>query len=191
MRRTNNEKNKLSVRQIRNIYKQRWGIEVEFRGLKQTLDKAELRCRNEVRIRTELHWSLMAMTIAELFELKVQLGEPPAACPFEFQTPPVELSTIPQKRSLAETVRALGWSLHHLSETPLVVESLPAKLWRAKTDSYERQGSKPAADCKTKRLLHQCLICSGSQNPLSEPITLHRLSASGITQARHYAARRS
>ena len=117
---------------------------IEFRGLKQTLDKAELRCRNEVRIRTELHWSLMAMTIAELFALKVQLGEPPAACPLEFQTPTVELPTIPQKRSLAETVRALRWSLHHLSETPSVGESLPAKLWRARTDSYDRQGSKAA-----------------------------------------------
>ena len=138
------DKNKLNVTQIKNIYKQRWGIEVEFRGLKQTLDKAELRCRNEVRIRTELHWSLMAMTIAELLALKVQLGEPPAACPLESQTPPVELSTIPQKRSLAETVRALRWSLNHLPDTPLVIDSLPAKLWRARTDSYERPGSKAA-----------------------------------------------
>lgn len=97
------DNNKLNVRQLQNIYKQRWGIEVEFRGLKQTMDKAELRCRNEARIRTEVHWSLMAMTIAELFALKVQLGERPAA-----------------------------------------EESVPARLWRARTDSYERKASKAA-----------------------------------------------
>lgn len=138
------DQNKLNVKQLRNIYKQRWGIEVEFRGLKQTLDKAELRCRNEVRIRTELHWSLMAMTIAELFALKVQLGDPPAACQLELPSPTVELLSIPQKRSLAEAVRALRWSLNHLHETPSVGQSLPAKLWGARTDSYNRKGSKAA-----------------------------------------------
>ena len=35
------DKSKLSLDQIRELYKQRWGIEVEFRGLKQTLDKGK------------------------------------------------------------------------------------------------------------------------------------------------------
>lgn len=137
-------KNRLSHEQLRNIYKLRWGIEVEFRGLKQTLDKAELRCRTEVRVRTELHWSLMGMTVAELFALKVQLGEPPAACPLECASAPVDPLSIPQKRSLAETVRALRWSLSHLHEIPSPGETLPLRLWRARTDSYDRRGSKAA-----------------------------------------------
>ena len=70
----------------------RWGIEVEFRGLKQTLDRAKLRCRNGRRLLAELNWSIMAMAVAELFALKEQLssqhreikskelqGRPPAA----------------------------------------------------------------------------------------------------------------
>ena len=35
------DKSKSSLDQIRELYKQRWGIEVEFRGLKQTLDKGK------------------------------------------------------------------------------------------------------------------------------------------------------
>lgn len=61
------DKDKLSIKAIRELYKQRWGIEVEFRGLKQTLDKGELRCRTAARVKVELHWSVMAMAVAELF----------------------------------------------------------------------------------------------------------------------------
>jgi hypothetical protein len=32
----------------------RWGVEVEFRGLKQTLERARLRCRNSQRLLAEL-----------------------------------------------------------------------------------------------------------------------------------------
>ncbi len=37
---------KLTLPQIIEFYKLRWGIEAEFRGLKQTLERAYLRCRN-------------------------------------------------------------------------------------------------------------------------------------------------
>ena len=64
---------KLTKTQIVRLYSMRWGIEVEFRGLKQTLDRAKLRCRNDRRLLAELNWSLMAMAVAELFALKQQL----------------------------------------------------------------------------------------------------------------------
>ena len=38
---------KLTVAQIVSYYKMRWGIEVEFRGLKQTIDKHKLRSRTQ------------------------------------------------------------------------------------------------------------------------------------------------
>src|SRR5690606_7739608 len=63
---------KLTVKQMLRFYKMRWGVEVEFRGLKQTLDRAKLRCRNDHRLLAELNWSIMAMAIAELFALKEQ-----------------------------------------------------------------------------------------------------------------------
>ena len=53
----------------------RWGIEIEFRGLKQTLERAKLRSRNDQRLLAELDWSIMAMAIVELFAWKEQLAE--------------------------------------------------------------------------------------------------------------------
>ena len=44
------EPNKLTRKQIIQCYKMRWGIEVEYRGLKQTIDKQTLRCRMNRKI---------------------------------------------------------------------------------------------------------------------------------------------
>ena len=65
----------LTPQQMITFYKMRWGIEVEFRGLKQTLECAKLRCHNDQRLLVELNWSIMAMAIAELFALKEQLSK--------------------------------------------------------------------------------------------------------------------
>jgi hypothetical protein len=46
---------------------------VEFRGLKQTIDKYVLRCRNPDRLLVELDWSLRGMAVAELLALGAQL----------------------------------------------------------------------------------------------------------------------
>jgi len=56
----------LSRKRIAELYRLRWGIEVEFRGLKQTMDRGEWRCRNSKRVLAELNWSIMAMAVAEL-----------------------------------------------------------------------------------------------------------------------------
>jgi hypothetical protein len=56
---------KLTIRQIIQFHRMRWGIEVEFRGLKQTLDKHKLRCRNSTRAYVELDWSIRALAFAE------------------------------------------------------------------------------------------------------------------------------
>lgn len=123
----------LSKKDIVKLYKKRWGIEVEFRGLKQTLERAKLRCRDAQRLLAELNWSLMAMTLAELFALKEQLAPSPD-----------ESEGNPDKRSLANTMRALRHALTHLSEVPNRGERLPDKLRHAVTDSYQRKKSKRA-----------------------------------------------
>jgi len=124
---------KLTKTQIVRLYKMRWGIEVEFRGLKQTLDRGTLRCRNHRRVLAELHWSLLAMAVAELFALKEQLRPPRGAT-----------GTHPQKRSLANTVRVLRRCLTHLSNTPAAGRDLRTQLRQAVTDSYHRRSSKKA-----------------------------------------------
>ena len=66
---------KLSNKKIIKYYKMRWGVEVEFRGLKQTIDKRNLRCRNSDRVYVELDWSIRAMAFAELIALREQIPD--------------------------------------------------------------------------------------------------------------------
>lgn len=138
------DRQQLRVKQMREIYKQRWGIEVEFRGLKQTLDKGALRCRTAARVKVEQHWSLMAMSLAELFAVKEQLAAQPRPAVPERLLPAASAAWDPQKRSLAETISALRWSLTHLHETPRPGETLTDKLRQAQTDAYIRNSSKAA-----------------------------------------------
>lgn len=126
------EPTELPKRQIINFYKMRWSIEVGFRGLKQTLGRAKLHCHSSKRIFVELHWSLMALTVAGLFASQVQLrsGSDPA--------------TSPQRRSLAKTIRALRHCLRYLTETVDRSEQLQQKLRLAVTDDYQRKKPKRA-----------------------------------------------
>jgi hypothetical protein len=129
------DRSKLGRAQIIHLYQLRWGIELEFRGLKQTLNRAKLRCRNDRRLLAELHWSLMAMAVAELFALKEQLATARGR-----QGPTAE----PTKRSLANTMRALRNCLHHLRDVPEAGHDLLTRLRRAVTDDYVRKSSKKA-----------------------------------------------
>lgn len=79
------------------LAKMRWGIEIEFRGLKQTLNGEQLCCRNADRLYTEQHWSLLAMAVAELLAVTEQLAKK------EHRSH----GYTPQHRSLANTMRAI------------------------------------------------------------------------------------
>jgi hypothetical protein len=126
---------KLTKTQLVRLYKMRWGIEVEFRGLKQTLDRAKLRCRNDQRLLAELNWSIMAMAVAELFALKQQLA------PARTQS---DSAADPKKRSLANTLRALRSCLCNLQDIAAAGQDLLTRLRLAVTDNYVRNSSKTA-----------------------------------------------
>jgi Transposase DDE domain len=129
---------KLTKKQMINFYKMRWGVEVEFRGLKQTLDRSRLRCRNEKRLMAELNWSIMAMAVAELFALKEQLSSKRTKAGKASVTPD------PVKRSLAETMRAIRRCLRKPHQVPARHSNLQSALRNAVTDSYQRKSSKRA-----------------------------------------------
>jgi hypothetical protein len=128
----------LHVQQMISCYEMRWGIEIEFRGLKQTLDRARLRSRNDQRLFAELNWSIMAMAIAELFALKEQLSERRSKRCQDQSLPG------PEKRSLANTIRAIRNCLRHLNEIPKPGKDLLIQLRLALTDDYQRKKSKKA-----------------------------------------------
>jgi hypothetical protein len=128
------DRKKLTLKQARRFYEMRWGIELEFRGLKQTLNRADLRSRNENRLRVELDWSILGMAVAELLALKEQLSAT-AAKPKKDR---------PGKRSLAGTMRALRWCLRNIDKTTEFGPTLEDRLREAVIDDYKRTSSKRA-----------------------------------------------
>lgn len=156
------DKSKLSINQIRNLYLQRWGIEVEFRGLKQTLDKGKLRCRNSDRVAVELHWSLIAMTAVELAALKHQMNHRPLP-ESSSGTPGRSSPTIDDQphRSLAKSVRAIRWSLSHLNDAPPAGETL--------RDALRRAVVAPSKGDSVNKRARYCPPNPDHNKPLGEP----------------------
>jgi hypothetical protein len=70
----------LSQRHAAQLYRLRWGIELQFRALKQTFGRTKLRSRTPENALVELHWSIAGLTLVQLFAIKEQItvGSPPA-----------------------------------------------------------------------------------------------------------------
>ena len=62
----------LSDKQIGEIYQQRWGVEVFFHDFKRTLNKHKLQSRRPDHVATELHWSIVGLTLLMLHAKKHQ-----------------------------------------------------------------------------------------------------------------------
>ena len=129
------DRKKLSKKQIVRFYKMRWGIEVEFRGLKQTIDKHTLRCRNADRLLVELDWSIRAMAVAELLALREQI----AAAEADEEAP-----YAPQDRSLANTMRALRKCMRNLHKYSTPTDGLMYQLSKALLQRYQQRTDKRA-----------------------------------------------
>ena len=66
-------------REVIEMYRRRWGIEVYHRGLKQTYQRRKLRSRSAAAAHVELEWSLVGLWAMSLYAL-VQIrrdGQPP------------------------------------------------------------------------------------------------------------------
>ena len=136
------DRHKLTRKMMVRFYQRRWGVEVEFRGLKQTLDRAKLRCRNSQRLRAELTWSILAMAVAELLAVKEQVAR--RAKHPKRKADPKSKPYDPGQRSLASTMRAIRGCLKHLTSLPEPGEDLASLLGQAVADSYQRTQSKKA-----------------------------------------------
>lgn len=129
---------KLSIKMIIKYYKIRWGIEIEYRGLKQTNDKRKLRCRNSRRIYVELNWSIRAMAFAELIALREQI---PANHARETES---KENYDTSDRSLANTMRALRTCMRNLNESADPNDNLLYRLSKALVQKYNNTTDKKA-----------------------------------------------
>jgi hypothetical protein len=120
-----NEK-KLSDRQAKEIYIRRWGIEVQFRSVKQTFMRGKLRSRTPDHALVELHWSLLGLWMIQLLAVKEQtrVGEPP------------------ENTSVAAALRVIRTIIRNVSDVPGPNEGLQAQLRNATKDNYERKSKK-------------------------------------------------
>jgi hypothetical protein len=128
----------LSVKKIIQYYKMRWGVEVEYRGLKQTIDKAMLRCRKSTRVYAELDWSIRAMAFAELIALREQI---PRSDQRQTQS---EQDYDPKERSLANTIRALRKCMRNLHRDVDPQSDLLSQLAESLVQSYNNRTDKKA-----------------------------------------------
>lgn len=126
---------KLTTKQIIRFYKMRWGIEVEFRGLKQTIDKHKLRCRNSDRLLVELDWSIRAMAVAELLALREQIAPEQSGSSHD--------NYDPNERSLANTMRVLRTCMRNLNKYQ-PRDGLLHQLSRALVQTYNHGTDKKA-----------------------------------------------
>jgi hypothetical protein len=127
---------RLPRKQLIRVYKMRWGIELEFRGLKQTIDKHQLRCRTSDRLLVELNWSLCGMAVAELLALREQIAAKREEHPDDGYDP--------QDRSLANTMRALRRSMRNLTKYCDPRHNLLQELSQAKVQRYTNHTDKRA-----------------------------------------------
>lgn len=118
----------LSDSMFKRLYPLRWGIELQFRALKQTFGLGKLRSRNSDHALAELDWSIVALTMVELLAVKEQS----------------QLEIPPEHSSVSEALRAIRHAMRHWFERNTDEASLNARLAGASKDTYERSTRKDA-----------------------------------------------
>jgi hypothetical protein len=118
--------NALSDVEAIRLYQLRWGIELQFRTIKQTFGRRKLRSRTPARAYAELHWSLVGLWLIQLFAVKEQ----------------VEIGEIPEHCSVAMAIQVIRETLRRWWERP--DDGFAAKLQAATKARYRQHSSKKA-----------------------------------------------
>jgi hypothetical protein len=123
------DEKKLSDAQAIQLYQLRWGIELQFRTVKQTFGRRKLRSRTPDRAYVELDWSLLGLWLIQLLAVKEQLeiGEVPANC------------------SVALAIQVIRETFQRWWEQP--DEPFASKLQSATKDKHKRHRPKKARYC--------------------------------------------
>lgn len=135
------DEDKLTDHEVAQLYKERWGIELEFRCLKQTFERRKLRSDNSDRALVEMEWSIYGMAVIELFALKEQMSQP--------QTDPLKLS-------FAKSLDAIRTSLQNLGKCSKDIQDIATVLRGAAVDRYERKAAKAARYKSTTKTKPSC-----------------------------------
>jgi hypothetical protein len=116
----------LSEKQAAVLYRLRWGVELQFRNLKQTFGRGKLRSRNGDNAVVELEWSIFALWIIQLYAVKEQL----------------EIDSPPERCSVAHALRIFRELLRDPNRVVTSYKVLVNDLQKAVIDDYTRLKSK-------------------------------------------------
>jgi hypothetical protein len=111
------------------LYQLRWGIELQFRTVKQTFGRRKLRSRTPERAYVELDWSLVGLWLIQLFAVKEQL----------------DIGEIPGHCSVALAIEVVRETFQRWWERP--EEAFATKLQSATKERYTPHSSKKARYC--------------------------------------------
>jgi hypothetical protein len=125
---------RLSEKQMAEVYRHRWGIEVFYRHCKQTFERRKLRSRNPDNAMVELQWSLAGVWAMGLH----------SHCRL------VDRGVPPEKISFAGVLRAYRRCMREYKSKPDPGERLEEMLDRAIIDSYKRK-NKTSRDYPRKK----------------------------------------
>jgi IS4 transposase len=127
------DEKRLSDRQVAEVYRLRWGIEVFYRHFKQTFERRKLRSKSADNAQVEAEWSLLGLWAMALHAQSVLAPE-----------------GVPSRRlSVARAMQAYRRSMREYKSQPDPGESLTELLRKAVIDSYKR-GSKASRDYPRK-----------------------------------------
>jgi hypothetical protein len=120
------DRRQLSEAEAVRLYRLRWGVELQFRAVKQTFGRRKLRSRTPERARVELDWSLVGLWLIQLFAVKEQ----------------ITIGAVPGECSVGLAIQVIrdmlrGWSAE-------ATAGFGARLRAATKDGYGRTGSKRA-----------------------------------------------
>jgi hypothetical protein len=120
------DEKQLGAQEVIRLYRLRWGIELQFRTLKQTFGRRKLRSHTSERAFVELHWSLLGLWMIQLFAVKEQ----------------IEIGDVPEKCSVSLAIQVIRETFRRYLEYS--EQSFWEQLRRATKDSYKRKTSKKA-----------------------------------------------
>jgi hypothetical protein len=118
----------LSQRHAAQLYRLRWGVELQFRALKQTFGRTKLRSRTPENAIAELHWSVAGLTLVQLFAIKEQ----------------ITVDSPPAQSSVALALAAIQDAVRHWSREVHQPRAFIRRLQEATKDEYTRHGEKRA-----------------------------------------------
>lgn len=130
------ERSKLSEAAVRKMYRLRWGVEVLFRSIKQTMQLRKARSWTPKASEQELEWGIMGVWMLGLLALSEQCHRRQPA------------GTTPTPWSAAGVLRVVRMAIHGTCGRG---PSLKRLLAAAVRDGYPRRGSKKSIDWAHKK----------------------------------------